>query len=225
MLRTISGYILCATLLLPISLSAQDRLRAVSYGVRPGDEVTIRVFTSAGAQLQEISGARIVDPDGRIFLPYLGSVGVSGLSATQIRQLLADEYALLYSDPVVEVVSKLKVNVTGAVRDPGHYLLDPSSTLIDALSNAGGVGSEVDIGSYIAADPAVSRIVRNGELFILDLTPNTADPSVFSLPVQSGDWIHIPVAERSRVRETVQFWSGIVSLALSAAALIILVGG
>jgi protein involved in polysaccharide export with SLBB domain len=225
MLRTIAGSILLAALLLPSSLAGQDRLRAVSYGVRPGDEVTIRVFTSAGAQLQEISGPRIVDPDGRIFLPYLGSVGVSGLSATQIRQLLADEYALLYSDPVVEVLSKLKVNVTGAVRNPGHYLLDPSSTLIDALANAGGVGSEVDIGSYIAADPAASRIVRNGELFLLDLTPNTADPSVFSLPVQSGDWIHIPVAERSRVRETVQFWSGIMSLALSTAALIILVGG
>jgi len=125
---------------------------------------------------------------------------------------------------VVEVVSRLKVNVTGAVRTPGHYLLDPSSTLIDALANAGGVGSEVDIGYYAASDPQASRFVRNGELFVLDLRPNTADPSVFSLPIQSGDWIHIPIADRSRVREKVQFWSGIVSLALSTAALIVLIG-
>lgn len=224
MLRIFSGFVLLATLLLPPPISARDRLRAVSYSVRPGDGVTVRVFTSAGAQLAKVSGARIVDPDGRILPPPLGSVGVSGLSAPQIRQLLADEYALLNSDPVVEAVSKLKVNSTGAVGNPGHYLLDPSSTLVDALANAGDAGSDVEIGSYLAADPAVSRIVRNGELFVLDLTPNTADPSGFSLPVQSGDWTHIPVAERSRVREKVQFRSGMVSLALSAAALIILVG-
>lgn len=225
MLRKRWASTLLTTLLLPASLAAQEHLRAVSYGVRPGDEVTIQVFTSAGARLEEVSGVRIVDPDGRIFLPYLGTVGILGLSAPQIRELLADEYSALYADPVVEVVSRLKVNVTGAVRAPGHYLLDPSSTLIDALATAGGVGSEVDIGYYAASDPEVSRFVRNSELFIMDLRPNTADPSVFSLPVQSGDWIHIPIAERSRVRESVQFWSGIVSLALSTVALIVLIGG
>ncbi len=78
MLRKIQGPVLLfAALLSSGSLAAQDRLRAVSYGVRPGDEVTIQIFTSAGAQLQEVSGVRIVDPDGQIFLPYLGSVAVS----------------------------------------------------------------------------------------------------------------------------------------------------
>jgi len=225
MLRKFLGFVLLFSLGSPAILEAQERLRAVTYGVSPGDEVTIRVFTSAGAQLQEISGVRVVDPNGHIFLPYLGSVGVSGLNAPQIRELLYEEYSLLYTDPVVEVVSRLKVNVTGAVRAPGHYLLDPSSTLIDALATAGGVESEIDIGSSYASDPATSRFVRNGELFVLDLRPNTGDPSVFSLPVQSGDWIHIPVAERSRVREQVQFWSGIVSLALSSVALVLLISG
>jgi polysaccharide export outer membrane protein len=224
MSRNIKGFALLILFLFPASLVAQDRLRAVSYGVRPGDEVTIRVFTSAGAQLQEISGQRIVDPDGRIYLPYLGSVGVSGLSAPQLRDLLAEQYSVLYSDPVVEVVSRLKVNVTGAVQNPGHYHLDPSATLIDALATAGGVRQEIDLGYLAASDPASSRFVRNGELFILDLRPNSGDPSVFSLPVQSGDWIHIPSAERSRVREQVQFWGGVVSLALSSVALVLLIG-
>ena len=224
MFRKTKGLILLAILLSPSLLLAQDRLRAVTYGVRPGDEITIRVFTSAGAQLQEISGVRVVDPGGYLYLPYLGSVGVSGLSAPQIRALLEEEYSLLYANPVVEVVSRLKVNVTGAVRAPGHYLLDPSSSLIDALAKAGGVASEVDFGYYAASDPENSRFVRNGELFVLDLRPNTSDPSVFSLPVQSGDWIHIPISERSRIREQVQFWGGIVSLALSSVALILLVG-
>ena len=149
---------------------------------------------------------------------------VAGMSAPEIRDRLEEAYSSLYSNPVVDVASRIKVNVTGAVRSPGHYLLDPSSTIIDALAQAGGVGSEIDLGQYAASDPAVTRFVRNGELFILDLRPNTEDPSVFSLPVQSSDWIHIPIASRSRVREQVQFWGGIVSLVTGTIALIVLMG-
>jgi len=224
MFRKIKGFILVAALLSPGSILAQDRLREVNYGVLAGDEVVIRVFTSAGAQLEEISGTRIVDPSGQIYLPYVGTLKIAGMSAPEIRDRLEREYSALYSNPVVEVVSRLKVNVTGAVRNPGHYLLDPSSTIIDALANAGGVASEIDIGQYAASDPASSRFVRAGELFILDLRPNTEDPSVFALPIQSGDWIHIPIADRSRVREQVQFWGGIVSLVTSTIALIVLMG-
>lgn len=224
MFRKIKGFLLVAALLSPASILAQDRLREINYGVLAGDEVVIRVFTSAGAQLDEISGTRIVDPSGQIYLPYVGTLKIEGMSAPEIRNLLEEEYAALYFNPVVEVVSRLKVNVTGAVRNPGHYLLDPSSTIIDALANAGGVASEIDIGQYAASDPASSRFVRAGELFILDLRPNTDDPSVFALPIQSGDWIHIPIADRSRVREQVQFWGGIVSLVTSTIALIVLMG-
>lgn len=224
MSKKIKAFLLLSLLLVPGSLQGQEGLREVSYGVQAGDEVTIRVFTSAGAQLSEVSGVRVVDPSGQIYLPYVGTLGVEGLSAPEIRNLLAREYSRLYSEPVVEVVSRLKVNVTGAVRNPGHYLMDPSSTIIDALASAGGVGSEIDLGMYAASDPASSRIVRNGRLHILDLRPNTADPEVFSLPIQSGDWIHIPIAERSRVREQVQFWGGIVSLATGVLALIVLAG-
>lgn len=224
MLRKIKGFLLVAALLSPASLLAQSELREVNYGVLAGDELTIQVFTSAGAQLDEISGIRIIDPSGQIYLPYVGTMMVAGMSAPEIRDRLEEAYSSLYSNPVVDVASRIKVNVTGAVRSPGHYLLDPSSTIIDALAQAGGVGSEIDLGQYAASDPAVTRFVRNGELFILDLRPNTEDPSVFSLPVQSSDWIHIPIASRSRVREQVQFWGGIVSLVTGTIALIVLMG-
>ncbi len=216
--------LLLALLLLPCGLGAQELLKEVSYGVLPGDEVEIRLFTAAGARLDEVSGIRIVDPNGEIYLPYVGSVQVSGLSAPEIRRRLEEAYSRLYSNPVVDVVSRLKVNVTGAVKAPGHYLMDPSSTIIDALARAGGVGSEIDLGYAAASDAQSSRFVRNGVLHILDLRPNTGDPTVFTLPVQSGDWIHIPIAERSRIREQVQFWGSIVSLVAATVSLIIIAG-
>ena len=224
MLRKIKGFGALAVLLLPMSLSAQTGLDTTQFGIRPGDEVSIRVFTAEGVQVEEISGARIVDSQGEIYLPYIGSVDVTGMSATDIRNRLAEEYSRLYDSPVVEVTSRLKVNVTGAVRVPGHYLLDPSSTLIDALAEAGGIASDIDIGYQAASDAARARLVRGGQISILDLRPETNDPEVFNLPVQSGDWIHIPIQERSRIREQVQFWSQVLSLAISALTLIVLAG-
>jgi len=225
MLRKIKGFVLLAALIFPSALLAQEHLRDVSFGVMPGDELSIRVFTSAGEQLVEVSGTRIVDPSGQIYLPYVGTLIVEGLSAPEIRDRLEVAYSGLYSTPVVEVASRIKVNVTGAVRTPSHYLMDPSSTLIDALARAGGVGSEVDLGAYAASDPERSRFVRDGELYLLDLRPNSPDPSIFSIPIQSGDWIHIPIANRSRMRERVQFWGGVISVFTSTIIMIALLSG
>jgi polysaccharide export outer membrane protein len=232
MFRKTKGFVLVALLLFPASSFAQEDLtvvnqdlRAVNYGVLAGDELTIQVFTSAGAQLDEISGIRIVDPSGQIYLPYVGTLMVAGMSAPEIRDRLEAEYSDLYTNPVVDVASRIKVNVTGSVRAPSHYLLDPSSTIIDALASAGGVGSQVDLGYSAASDPENSRFVRNGELSVLDLRPNTADPGVFSLPIQSGDWIHIPTSTRSKTRERIEFWGSIVSLVSGVAVMVFLLGG
>ncbi len=235
MVRKIKGFLLLVALLAPSLLPAQElpdtilsrpiaELRDVTYGVRPGDEVTIRVFSSAGEELQVVSGVRVVDPSGQIYLPFVGTLNVAGMAAPEIRDRLEEAYSILYTEPVVEVASRIRVNVTGSVRSPGHYLLDPSSSLIDALGHAGGVGSEIDIGFAAAADAANSRFVRGGNLYVLDLRPDTQDPSIFTLPVQSGDWIHVPIAPRSRVREQVQFWGGVIGLVASTVSLAILLG-
>ena len=41
--------------------------------------------------------------------------------------------------------------------------------------------------------------------------------------IQSGDWIHVPYRERSRVRDEIQFWGSVVSFAASVVGLVILI--
>ncbi len=195
-------------------------LREVTFGVFPGDEVEIRMFTAAGVRVEEVSGTRTVGPTGAIYLPYLGSVQVEGLSAQEIRQRLQESYGRLYTNPVVEVTTRIRVNVTGAVRTAGRYLMEPSSTVLDALAKAGGITSETELGYWAAADPQRSLLRRGDTLYTLDLRAETSDPTALTVPLQSGDWLHIPITRKSRVREDVQFWSGVVSLFTGLAALI-----
>lgn len=207
-------------------VSAQEAPAREDAVVQAGDQLDIAMFTGAGERLPEVSGTRIVDRDGQIFLPYVGSVNVEGRNVTAIRELLENRYANFYAEPVIDVEARIRVNVTGAVRQPGNYFLSPTSTIVDALAVAGGSSSEVDFSGYGgAADLERVRLVRTGETRILDLRPEAADPAILQLLVQSGDWLHVPPQPTSRWRSNLQLLSGVFSVAGSIAALVILIGG
>ncbi len=129
-----------------------------------------------------------------------------------------------YTDPVITVNVELGVNITGIVGSPGHYLLDPTATIVDALATAGGAGGEVAVSNTVAGNPSAVRLVRDGQTIILDLRPETADPRVLAMRIQSGDWIHVPPRPRSRFRDEIQFWGSLVSLFTSMVAAVVLIG-
>ena len=193
-------------------------------GVQPGDQVNIAFYTSAGARLAEVSGERTVDPNGELFLPFLGTVHVVGMETADIRRLLEERYGALYSDPVIEVVTNVNVNITGAVRSAGQFYVPPSATLVDALARAGGVTSEVDLGlSGGASDASQVRLVRNGVATVLDLRPLEIRPEIISLRIQSGDWLYVPRAESSQLREQISFWGNALAVLFTAASLVVLI--
>ena len=208
----------------PIPVGVADLPGVTRRGVQPGDQVSIAFYTAAGVELTEVSGDRTVDPDGEIFLPFLGTVSVVDLETSGIRRLLEERYGALYSDPVVEVVTNVNVNVTGAVRDSGQFFVPPSATLVDVLARAGGVTSEIDIGlTGGASDPSRVRLVRDGVATVIDMRPLDIRAEVLLLQVQSGDWLYVPRATSSRLREEVSFWGSVASTVLTVATLIVLI--
>lgn len=165
-----------------------------------------------------------MDGNGELFLPFLGTVPVLGLDAEEVRVLLRERYGTLYSDPVVEVVANVNVNITGAVLRPGRYFVSPTATLVDAVSVAGGISSEIDLGLMGgASDPSQVRLVRDGVATVIDMRPLEVRPQVLELVVQSGDWLHVPRATRSQRREDIVFFNYFLSMLLTAASLIVLI--
>ena len=198
---------------------------ASAYGVRPGDQIETTLYTAGGEALAAVQGERLVDRNGNVFFPYVGTVPVEGLNAEEIRVLLTQRFEPFYTDPVVTVNVQLGVNITGVVGRPGHYFLDPTATIVDALATAGGAGSEVVVNAAnVGGNPAAVQLVRDGQAITLDLRPETANPGVLDMRIQSGDWIHVPARPRSRVRDDVQFWGSIVALFTSVVAAVVIIG-
>jgi protein involved in polysaccharide export with SLBB domain len=208
------------SLLVVTPLAAQD----TGYEIRPGDRLTISLFTAAGVEVEVVDGQKTVDRNGDVFLPYIGTVHASGLNETSLRNLLTDRYSTFYDAPVVAVRVELRVSVTGSVGRPGQFFMDPTSTVLDAISTAGGVGPEVAvITQIIPSDQRAVRLVRDGEVLILNLRPDEVETEVMEMRIQSGDWIHVPYRDRSRIRDEITFWGSVVSFLSSAVALVLLV--
>jgi protein involved in polysaccharide export with SLBB domain len=213
--------LLVPALLLVAPLSAQED---GTYAIRPGDRVTLDVFTAAGERVDVVSGSRIVDRNGALYLPYVGSVHAAGLDQTTLREELTRGYGTFYDQPVINVKVELRVNVTGSVGRPGQYYLDPSATIIDALSEAGGPASELAVNSYqIPSDQSQVRLVRDGQTFVLNVRPDEITPEVIQMRIHSGDWLYVPARQRSRVRDEITFWSTVTSFVTSVVVLVILI--
>lgn len=185
-------------------------------GVRPGDQVVLDFYTAAGVVLHEVSGERLVDESGELFLPYIGDVYVLDRTADEIRDMLVERYESYYQAPVIDVQIKFRVNITGAVRSPGNYLVEPTTTIVDVVSLAGGLGTSVSQGvPGGAADASRIHLFRDGDTSVIDLRAGKAEAGVLGMPVISGDWIWVPAEPLSAWRENVTLIGGVLSIAAS----------
>ncbi len=147
--------------------------------VKPGDIVQVEFW-----QQEALTGDRVVDRSGNIHLPLIGAVYVEGHDAYQIQDQLTSFYNQYYADPLIVVTVRLGVNVTGEVRQPARYAVDPAFNILDALGLAGGL-------TYDAKEEEI-EFNRGGQRYILNLNEAQLTENPELLLLQSGDWIYVP---------------------------------
>lgn len=81
----------------------------------------------------------LVDNNGNIEFPVLGTLQVAGLSIKNLRELLKDRLSIYIKDAVINIrVVNFKVTVIGEVTKPGQINVDSQRiTLVEALAKAG----------------------------------------------------------------------------------------
>lgn len=159
------------------------------YIVGVGDTLTINLW---GGVTQSIT--RIVDRDGRIFLPEAGSIQLAGLTLGKAESLIGSELKQQFRNAQVAVtVSRLRsvrVYLVGDVQRPGGYDISALATPLSALYAAGGptpVGSLRTLLHYRG-----KQLVEKVDLydFLLHGMRNG------SAPFESGDTLLVPAAGR-----------------------------
>jgi len=118
--------------------SAQN-LAPADFVIGESDALNINVWKEP-----EISQGVVVRPDGKISLPLIGEVHVSGLTPLQLQALLAIKLQSYLANPQVTVtvtdIRSKAVFITGEVGRQGGYPLLVPTTILQLITNAGGLG-------------------------------------------------------------------------------------
>src|SRR5712691_8528726 len=176
----------------------------LGYTLGAGDVLRVNVYDNPDLS-QEVT----IEADGAFSYPLIGRVQAAGLPVRQLEGLLAKRFAegYLVSPQVGVTVTQHKsqqVYVMGAVSKPGPYALQRQTTLLEALSTAGGptpeAGFEVIL-THAADKPVlpsgtskVSATANGQPAMRVSLEQLMAGGVPQRITLQDGDVVYVPAA-------------------------------
>lgn len=120
-----------------LQLIPMDLPAGPDYVVGPGDGLSISMW---GGTTQRIY--RVVDREGRVSLPEVGPILVSGKSLANVQeslqQLLRTEFRRVSADVSLARLRTIRIYEVGDIANPGAYDVSSLSTSLNALFVAGG---------------------------------------------------------------------------------------
>jgi len=109
------------------------------YVIGAGDTLQISVWKEPEASVPVV----VVRPDGKITVPLVKEVEVAGLTPTQVEQSITERLSKFIADAnvtvVVATISSKKIYIIGAARKEGPLPYTYGMSVMQALSEAGGV--------------------------------------------------------------------------------------
>ena len=186
----------------------------------------------AGSEMRSSGGqyvtGYVVDNEGNITFPQLGSIKVSGLNRWELQSLLEEmlhSTGLLKDATVTVEFLNFKISVLGEVASPGSYsVAGDKITIFQALALAR------DLTIYGQRNNVMVIREKNGERTIYTLDPRSSD--IFNSPayyLQHNDVVYVTPSDVRAGQSTINenyfksgsFWMAMGSLGVTVANLII----
>lgn len=175
---------------IPTSISAVGDLPLPNeYKISLRDQITVILSGSKNATYD-----LDVKLNGSILFPELGEISVAGKTFNEVKQILSvlidKSYIGVQIDVSIKNLSAKKITIVGAVKTPGTYLVNPFSTISNALAYSGGV-------SEIGTLRNIKLIRNNGDVFKFDLYKLLINGDRSDdLTIEAGDVIVIDPADQ-----------------------------
>ena len=116
-----------------------NRQASDEYQIGEGDVLSISVYGERDASVPSV----VVRPDGNISMPLLKDVYVEGLTPPQLEKKITTLLEPMFKAPDVTVImmqnNSKKIYITGAVKKEGPIPYTYRMTILQAISEAGGV--------------------------------------------------------------------------------------
>jgi polysaccharide biosynthesis/export protein len=139
-------HILCFLMVLSCVCHAENKQDEYLYVINPGDVLSIYVWKEPDVSKDEL----LVRPDGRVSLPIIGEVKLSGKTIEQAENEIEGKLLTYMLDKPNVTISSLSLNgnsvfVLGKVARPGQFTLYNQLDITQVLALAGGVTTFADL--------------------------------------------------------------------------------
>ena len=175
------------------------QVQPASSIIAPGDVLDVAIWDAEENSLLTSAGQRVarlqaiaVNSDGRIFIPFVGNMKVSGMSPQTAREQI--ETQLIATIPSAQVQISVvpgranTANLVGGVNAPGVYPLpDRDYTLLSLVAQGGGVRSNIK--------SAQVRLMRGPVVYGISLERLYADPKLDTTLI-GGDLVVVEEDDR-----------------------------
>jgi protein involved in polysaccharide export with SLBB domain len=153
----------------PVPAAAQ----AEEFRLSPGDAVEVKFFYAP-----ELNDSFQIRPDGRVSFPLIGEVLLAGRTVSDVSGELHGKYKPILKNPAVNLnvrsFASQKIFVSGEVNKPGTIPLPGQMTVLQAISDAGGL-------KYTAAKSQII-LVRRGQTGEQERVPVLLDSKLTNAP-------------------------------------------
>jgi polysaccharide export outer membrane protein len=178
-------------------------INKVSYRIGPQDRLQVTVWEHpelndpGGEKITPELAGKVVDDNGDLYYPYVGSIHVAGKTISEVRTELTSELSKYFKKVKLDIrvlsFQSHRAAVVGEVKTPGvQSMTETPLTVAEAISHAGGVTADADMSNVALA--------RDGKSYKIDVLALYAKGnSTQNLLLKDGDVLYIPDHKDSKV--------------------------
>jgi polysaccharide export outer membrane protein len=187
-----SGLVGCQKKLAP-KTEVESRTHFTEFLLGSEDVLEVVVWRN-----QDLSRQVVVRPDGLISMPLIGDIQAAGLTPDQLAERITKRLREFKENPSVSVsvkeVNSYNVFVLGEVAKPGKYQLKSYTSILQAISMAGGftpfaAKNKLQVVRHFTNGDGAWREVRLVMPYD-DILKGRGDPDYFM--IKAGDTIVVP---------------------------------
>lgn len=203
---------------LAIVVSGSDKTVTAPYNLTLSEISS----TSNSTNPEQSTLSYLVDAEGNIEFPILGTLHVEGMTRNELVRFLTEEIGKDVKDPIVYVNFKnFKITVLGEVRSPGTYTIDSEKiSVLQALGRAGDLNLTAKRDGILL----IREVDGVQQHYTLDLRNSDILESPYFY-MQQNDVLYVPPSPTRVAQGTAAtgLWSSALSTISSAISVITLV--
>jgi protein involved in polysaccharide export with SLBB domain len=195
------------------------------YVIGPGDEVVVQIYG-----LLDGDARLMVDRNGQISVPKVGTFRLAGTKASQLESVLRSQISKTYANfqlsATLGQLRSIQIFVVGQARQPGVFTVSSLSTFVSALFETGGpsvngslrniqlkrdgrVVSTIDLYQFIRqGDKSADAQLQPGDVIVIP----TAGPRVAVLGAVDAPAIYELKSAQEPMADVLTYGGGVLSL-------------